>query len=279
MKLCNIKVNDSVHLAIVTERGLVDATAAGFAGDMDAIVASGIPQELCSIVADSSLPVVEAPVYADVLNNVGKLVCVGLNYKAHSEGAKMNLPKQPILFSKFANALTYHQADVLLPEWETSYDYEAELVVIIGKKAWNVSEEEAMEHVFGYSCGNDLSCRDAQMVSGQWLIGKSMPGFAPCGPVVVSADSFDPNEGKSVKCYVNGELRQSGSTADMIFNCAKIISYASRFVALEPGDLIFTGTPSGTMLERAPEARVWLKKGDKVDVEIEGIGTLTNTMV
>lgn len=279
MKLCNIKVNDSVHLAIVTERGLVDATAAGFAGDMDAIVVSGIPQELCSLAADSSLPVVEAPVYADVLNNVGKLVCVGLNYKAHSEGAKMNLPKQPILFSKFANALTYHQADVLLPEWETSYDYEAELVVIIGKKAWNVSEEEAMEHVFGYSCGNDLSCRDAQMVSGQWLIGKSMPGFAPCGPVVVSADSFDPNEGKSVKCYVNGELRQSGSTADMIFNCAKIISYASKFVALEPGDLIFTGTPSGTMLERAPEARVWLKKGDKVDVEIEGIGTLTNTMV
>lgn len=279
MKLCNIKVNDSVHLAIVTERGLVDATAAGFAGDMDAIVVSGIPQELCSLAADSSLPVVEAPVYADVLNNVGKLVCVGLNYKAHSEGAKMNLPKQPILFSKFANALTYHQADVLLPEWETSYDYEAELVVIIGKKAWNISEEEAMEHVFGYSCGNDLSCRDAQMVSGQWLIGKSMPGFAPCGPVVVSADSFDPNEGKSVKCYVNGELRQSGSTADMIFNCAKIISYASKFVALEPGDLIFTGTPSGTMLERAPEARVWLKKGDKVDVEIEGIGTLTNTMV
>ena len=279
MKLCNIKVNDSVHLAIVTERGLVDATAAGFAGDMDAIVVSGIPQELCSLAADSSLPVVEAPVYADVLNNVGKLVCVGLNYKAHSEGAKMNLPKQPILFSKFANALTYHQADVLLPEWETSYDYEAELVVIIGKKAWNVSEEEAMEHVFGYSCGNDLSCRDAQMVSGQWLIGKSMPGFAPCGPVVVSADSFDPNEGKSVKRYVNGELRQSGSTADMIFNCVKIISYASRFVALEPGDLIFTGTPSGTMLERAPEARVWLKKGDKVDVEIEGIGTLTNTMV
>lgn len=279
MKLCNIKVNDGVHLAVVTERGVIDLNAAGFAGDMDSLIAGGIPQCLCDLAADSSLPVVEAPVYADVVNHPGKLLCVGLNYKAHSEGAKMNLPKQPILFSKFANALTFHEAEVLLPEWEVSYDYEAELVVVIGKAAWNVSEEQAMEHVFGYSCGNDLSCRDAQMASGQWLIGKSMPGFAPCGPVVVTADSYDPAEGKSVKCFVNGELRQSGSTADMIFDCAKIISYASRFVALEPGDLILTGTPSGTMLERAPEARVWLKKGDRVDVEIEGIGTLTNTMV
>lgn len=279
MKLCNIKVEGQTHLAVLTERGLVDATAAGYAGDMESLLGAGADAALAAIAADAALPTVDAPEYADILSRPGKLVCVGLNYKAHSEGAKMNLPKKPILFSKFANALAPHGGEVTLPEWENSYDYEAELVVVIGKKAWNLSREEAMDCVFGYSCGNDLSCRDAQMVSGQWLIGKTMPGFGPCGPVIVTADSFDPNSGKQVQCYVNGELRQNGNTSQMIFDCAEIISYASRYTALEPGDLIFTGTPSGTMLERKPEDRIWLKKGDRVDVVIEDIGTLTNYMV
>ena len=116
------------------------------------------------------------------------------------------------------------------------------------------------------------------MRSGQWLIGKTLPGFGPCGPCIVTADSFDPGEGKRIRSYVNGELRQDGSTADMIFNCARIISYASRYMKLEPGDLIFTGTPSGVALERQ-EGRRWIEAGDKVDVFVEGIGTLSNTMV
>ena len=136
--------------------------------------------------------------------------------------------------------------------------------------------EQAQDYIFGYTCGNDFSCRDAQMRSGQWLIGKTMPGFGPCGPFIVTADDYDPYAGKNIKSYVNGELRQNGSTADMIFSCREIVSYASHYIALQPGDLIFTGTPSGVALEGG---KTWLKKGDVVDVEIEGIGRLTNTMI
>lgn len=275
MKLANIIVDGQTHLALVTERGVVDA---GSGLTMEQVIAGQGMDKLRAMAEDKSLPVVESPVYANVLSQVGKLVCVGLNYKAHADGIKMQLPEYPILFSKFANALAPCGADVTLPPWEHSYDYEAELVIVMGESAWNVSEEEAMSKVFGYSCGNDLSLRDAQMRSGQWLIGKTMPGFAPCGPCIVTADSLDVAAGIAVRSRVNGELRQDGNTADMIFDCAKVISYASKYIALEPGDLIFTGTPSGVALEKDAAAR-WLKPGDVVEVEIEGIGTLTNRMI
>lgn len=277
MKICNIVADGGVHLALVTDRGVVDAAAAGCALSMEELINGAGMEELRAIEADESLPVVEKPEYANVVNNAGKLLCVGLNYRDHAAGINMEEPDYPVLFSKFGDALAPAGADIDLPSWESSYDYEAELVVVIGKSAWGVSESEAMNHVFGYTCGNDLSCREPQMRSGQWLIGKTMPGFGPCGPCIVTADSFDPNGGKSIKSYVNGELRQDGSTADMIFNCARVISYASKYMKLEPGDLIFTGTPSGVALERR-EGRRWIEAGDKIDVEIEGIGTLSNTM-
>lgn len=279
MKLCNINVSGSCHLAIETQRGLIDATAAGFALSMDELIKGGDMSQLEKIAADESLPTVENAEYLNVVNVPGKLVCVGLNYIDHATGVKMDVPKYPILFSKFANALAPHGAEVLLPDWEVSYDYEAELVIVMGKSAWDISEEQAMDCVFGYTCGNDFSCRDPQMRSGQWLIGKTMPGFGPCGPVVVTADSYDPYKGVQVQSYVNGELRQDGNTTQMLFDCAKIISYASKYIALEPGDLIYTGTPSGVALEKREDKRRWLEKGDKVDVVIEGIGTLTNYMV
>jgi len=277
MKLCNIKATGENHLAVITDRGTVDLTAAGCSLSMDEIISGADRAEIIKLSEDTSLPVVQNPVYANVVDNAGKLICVGLNYIDHAKGASMKIPEYPILFSKFANSLVPTDTDVLLPAWESSYDYEAELVIVMGKTAWDVSEEEAMDYVFGYTCGNDLSCRQAQMRSGQWLIGKALPGFGPCGPGIVTADEYDPN-GKAVRSYVNGELKQNGNTADMIFNCAKIISYASKYVQLEPGDLIFTGTPSGVELEKGENA-CWLKKGDTVCVEIEGIGCLTNTLV
>ncbi len=277
MKLYNMLVDGKVHLAVDSGRGLVDLTEAGLGLDMDAFIAGADRAEIEKLLADEMLPTVEKPVYANIMNKVGKLVCVGLNYKAHAEGIEMKLPEYPILFSKFDNALAPADAEVLLPPWEQSYDYEAELVIVMGKECWNVSEEEAMGYVFGYTCGNDFSLRDAQMRSGQWLIGKTMPGFGPCGPCIVTADAYDPNEGKAVRSYVNGRLRQNGSTADMIFSCAQIISYASKYIKLCPGDMIFTGTPSGVALEES--VKHWLKPGDVVDVEIEGIGTLTNKLV
>ena len=279
MKLCNIIMEGETHLAVQTDAGVLDLTAAGFPMDMDALIATGSGAAAAHFLAEKALPAVEKPVYANVVNQTGKLVCVGFNYADHAKGLDTKLPQYPILFSKFANALAPHEAQVSLPDWEVSYDYEAELVVVMGKATWNVSEEEAMDHVFGYTCGNDFSCRDPQMRSGQFLIGKTMPGFGPCGPVIVTADCFDPFQPMAIRSYVNGELRQDGNTTQMIFDCAKLISYASRYIALEPGDLIYTGTPSGVALEKKDGSRRWLVPGDRVDVEIEGIGTLTSYMV
>ncbi len=278
MKLCNIQTESRVHLALITERGVVDAAAAGCPLQMADLLAGADRAPLEAIAADQSLPPVEAPVFANVVNPTGKLLCVGLNYREHAKKAGFKLSEVPILFSKFADALVPSGAAVELPAWEYSYDYEAELVIVMGKTAWSVSEAEAMDAVFGYTCGNDLSCRDAQMRSGQWLIGKTMPGFGPCGPCIVTADAFDPGADHAVRSYVNGELRQNGMTSDMIFNCAQIISYASRYVRLEPGDLIYTGTPSGVALEGGQSRFAWLRPGDRVDVEIEGIGRLSNML-
>ena len=279
MKLCNIVVGTETHLAIETLRGVVDLSAAGCPLTMDAVIARADRAPIAALAADESLPVVVEPVYANVVNTVGKLVCVGLNYAEHARKTNMPLPEYPVLFSKFNDALVPAGAEVALPAWENSYDYEAELVIVIGKKAWGVSEEEALEHVFGYTCGNDLSCRDAQMRSGQWLIGKTMPGFGPCGPVIVTADEFDVRAPHVIRSFVNGELRQDSLTDDMIFDCAKVVSYASHYVCLEPGDLIFTGTPSGVALEKKGQPDCWLKAGDVVDIEIGEIGVLRNTMV
>ena len=278
MKLCNLLVGGETHLAVETARGAVDLTAAGCGLTMDAVIAGADRAPLEALAADRSLPVVSEPVYANVVNTIGKLVCIGLNYAEHARKTGMPLPDYPVLFSKFADALVPAGAEVALPPWETSYDYEAELVIVIGKRAWGVSEDQALEHVFGYSCGNDLSCRDAQMRSGQWLIGKTMPGFGPCGPVIVTADEFDIRRPHTIRSYVNGELRQNSLTDDMIFDCAKLVSYASHYVALEPGDLIFTGTPSGVALEKKGDPDCWLKAGDVVDIEIGEIGTLRSIM-
>ena len=215
--------------------------------------------------------------HANLLNKPDKLLCVGLNYRSHADKVSLKTSQSPILFSKFANALAPSGSEIELPPWENSYDYEAELVIVMGKTAWNVSEAEALDYVFGYTAGNDFSVRDPQLRSSQWLVGKTMPGFGPCGPCIVTKDEYDISLGKYIKSYVNGELRQDGSTSEMIFSCAEIVSYASKYIRLEPGDLIFTGTPSGVLLEK--EEKSWLKPGDVIDIEIEGIGTLTNTMI
>ncbi len=276
MKLCNIKTDQGIHLALVTERGIIDATAAGFGLSMDQVIAGADASKLAEIAADASLPAVEAPVYANVVGKTGNLICVGLNYKEHAMKSANMLPEYPVLFAKLAQALVPDNSEVALPPWEKTYDYEAELVIVIGKEAWGVSEEDAMDYIFGYTCGNDVSCRASQKRTSQWLPGKSMPGFGPCGPWIVTKDSFDPNDDHMIRSIVNGEVRQNAVTSDMIFSCAKIVSYASKYLRLEPGDLIYTGTPSGV----AGEGRFpFLVPGDLVEVEIEGIGKLTTRMV
>ncbi len=208
-----------------------------------------------------------------------KMICVGLNYRKHAEETNSPIPEYPILFNKFNNALNGHGHDVYLPKVSKMVDYEAELVIVIGMEAKYVAKEDALKYVFGYCNGNDLSARDLQKRTQQWLLGKSCDGFGPIGPYLVTADEVgDPNN-LDIKCLVNGEVRQHSNTADMIFNVAEIVSYTSQHMTLVPGDIIFTGTPAGVVMGYPIDKQIFLQPGDQVTIEIEKLGSLTNHMV
>ncbi len=209
-----------------------------------------------------------------------KILCVGLNYKSHAEETGGEAPKEPVIFSKFNDALAEDGDKIVLPPWHRCYDYEAELVAVMGRRLYHAeSEDEARDAIGGYTCGNDLSARDCQFRSNQWLIGKSFPGFAPIGPWIVPAEQFDPSQPHRITCELNGVTVQDDDVTGMIFSCGQIVHYISQFIQLEPGDLIFTGTPAGVILGHPKGQRVWLKPGDEVAVTIEGIGTLRNKLV
>ncbi len=208
-----------------------------------------------------------------------KIICVGLNYKKHAEETKAAVPEVPILFNKFPNALTGHGADVEIPPVTTRMDYEVELAIVIGRRAKAVSEGDALAHVFGYCTSNDLSARDLQLRTPQWMIGKIGDGFCPLGPYLVTADEVGDPQQLAIRTTVNGEVRQQSNTGDMIFSCAQIVSYISQHLTLEPGDVILTGTPEGVILGMPKEQRVWLQPGDVVTVEVEKLGALTNRLV
>jgi 2-keto-4-pentenoate hydratase/2-oxohepta-3-ene-1,7-dioic acid hydratase in catechol pathway len=207
----------------------------------------------------------------------GKIVCVGLNYRRHAEESGMAVPETPVLFSKFSNSLAASGDDVRLTDVSEQYDYEAELGVVIGRAARGVTEAEALDHVWGYCCCDDVSARDLQFRSTQWLLGKSLDRFLPIGPYLVSADEVGDPQALSVRCAVNGDLRQDSTTADMIFGVAELVSYISRHWTLEPGDVIATGTPQGVASGRPDKP--WLRPGDEVVVEVGQLGRLVNRMV
>ena len=204
-----------------------------------------------------------------------KILCVGLNYRSHAEETGGEAPKEPVIFSKFNDALAETGQDIVLPPWHRCYDYEAELVAVMGKPLYHAeSEEEARAAIGGYTCGNDLSARDCQFRSNQWLIGKSLPGFAPIGPRIVPAGEFDPQTPHRITCEVNGVTVQDDDVTNMIFSCAAIAAYISQFMPLSPGDLIFTGTPAGVIFGRPEGQQDWLKAGDTLEVHVDEIGTL-----
>jgi 2-keto-4-pentenoate hydratase/2-oxohepta-3-ene-1,7-dioic acid hydratase in catechol pathway len=209
------------------------------------------------------------------LANPSKILAVGLNYADHARESGAEPPKAPVLFAKTPNTLigpgdliSFRTGD------STQVDYEAELGVIIGRFARDVEERDALEHVLGYTAANDVSARDAQFSDGQWLRGKSFDTFAPIGPAIVTPDELNDVQALHVICRVNGQALQDGTTKDMIHGVATIVGYISQFCTLEPGDLILTGTPHGVGFARTPP--VFLKDGDMVEVEIEGIGLLAN---
>ena len=204
----------------------------------------------------------------------GKIVCVGLNYHDHAEEGGQDLPKAPLLFAKWPNTLIGHGEPIVLPAEAKEVDYEAELGVVIGTTAKHVAERDALDHVQGYICVNDVSARDLQFGDGQWTRGKSPDSFCPVGPRLVAREEIADPQALAIRCVLNGQTMQDSSTSQMIFSVAEIIAYVTRVITLEPGDLIATGTPAGVGVFRDP--KILLKDGDEVSVEIEGLGTLTN---
>jgi 2-keto-4-pentenoate hydratase/2-oxohepta-3-ene-1,7-dioic acid hydratase in catechol pathway len=289
LTLLSIRHSDgSETLGIKDEAGIIDVRkAARLLGvpaplTLDEMLQQGRSAEIERLKAlarhkPATIPESEV-VFGRLFANPGKIVCVGLNYRRHAHEINMPMPKQPVLFSKFNNSLAPHQCTIQLPPPEVSvkFDYETELLIVMGKTAKSVSEDKALDYVAGYCTSNDFSSRDLQLeTGGQWLAGKSLDNYAPIGPYFVSADQIQDPNNLALKTWVNGEIRQDWNTNDFIFNCQQMIAYISRIFPLEPGDIIFTGTPHGVILGMPKEKQVWLKSGDTVVSEIEKLGRLS----
>jgi 2-keto-4-pentenoate hydratase/2-oxohepta-3-ene-1,7-dioic acid hydratase in catechol pathway len=208
-----------------------------------------------------------------------KIICIGLNYADHAEESGNPIPPEPVVFCKFPSAVRADGDQIVLPKVSSKVDYEAELVVVIGQGGRNIEREQALAHVAGYTCGHDVSARDWQLEKpgGQWLMGKTFDSFAPFGPELVTSDEVgDPGQ-LEISLRLNGETMQHSSTKQLIFSVDRLIAYLSSVCTLSPGDVIFTGTPPGVGAARKPP--VFLKSGDQVEVEIEKIGILRNTVV
>lgn len=286
MRLLHFYENRKLYLGIWTQKGIINIAKTVAANNSELPTTWNdilMQTESNFLFLDQYLNL--SPVFSQIENitfapsvpNPEKILCIGLNYDSHIKEVKLEHPKEPTIFSKYNTCLTGHNSSIHLPPNAVKFDYEAELVIIMGRTAHNVSQAEAFSYVFGYSVGNDFSARDLQMLNGQWLLGKACDGFAPLGPYIVTVDEVNPDH-LDIKCEVNGIMRQHSNTKNMIFNCAAIISYLSTYITLKPGDIIFTGTPEGVILGEPEEKQQWLKSGDQVTITIEKLGTLSNTL-
>jgi 2,4-diketo-3-deoxy-L-fuconate hydrolase len=204
-----------------------------------------------------------------------KLVAIGLNYEDHAAETGAEIPEKPVVFGMYPNTIIGPGEPIRIPPITEQVDYEAELAVVIGRTARNVSESEAMEYVFGYMNSNDVSSRDLQFSEGgQWTRSKSIDTFCPVGPHITTRDEVPDPHDLSIRCILNGEVVQDGTTSKMIFSVAELVSFLSSGMTLVPGDIIITGTPPGVGMARDPQ--LWMKPGDEVTIEIEGLGSLTN---
>ncbi len=256
-----------------------DANAATVPLTMDALLAGG-PAAYAAlerfVLDHPTAPLLDESqiTYGPCVPHPGKIICLGMNYQRHTAKLEPGQQPSPILFGKYNNSLAAAGEVIPLPPVAVEYDYEAELAVVIGRRAQRVSEADALDYVFGYCNANDLSARELQRRTSQWMLGKMLDKFLPLGPYLVTADEVPDPQALSIRAWVNGQLGQDASTADMIFPVAYLISYMSQYFTLEAGDVIATGTP-----DRVPRPeKTWLKAGDRVEIEVEGLGRLTNVM-
>jgi 2-keto-4-pentenoate hydratase/2-oxohepta-3-ene-1,7-dioic acid hydratase in catechol pathway len=226
-------------------------------------------QNLAAVTVRPQDVVLKAPVM-----NPQKLIGIGLNYRDHAEETGIAIPRSPLLFGMYANAIIGPESPIVIPAATQKVDYEGELAVVIGSRASRVRVEDALDYVAGYTIGNDVSARDLQFGDKQWTRGKSIDTFAPMGPCLVSRSELGSGEGLALETRLNGQTMQKSNTRNLIFNVPALISHMSQTMTLEPGDVIYTGTPSGVGYTRNPP--VFLKDGDTVEIEIEGIGVLRN---
>jgi 2-keto-4-pentenoate hydratase/2-oxohepta-3-ene-1,7-dioic acid hydratase in catechol pathway len=285
MKLMMFEKGGGTALGAVEGASVVDLAAgdASVPRDLAALIAAG-PTGLASVKAAAA----KAPAAAKLaLSSVKaalpiarppKLICVGLNYALHAKEGGHPIPTYPSFFLRVPTSLTAPGAPVIRPKCSIQLDYECELTIVIGKGGRHIPESKALDHVFGYTLFNDVSVRDFQRKTTQWTPGKNFDSTGPLGPWVVTSDELPPGaSGLRIQTRVNGEVMQDSNTSDMIFSTANIIATLSEFMTLEPGDVIATGTPSGVAHARKPPA--WMKAGDTVEVELEGIGVLSNPIV
>ncbi len=267
MKLCQVSVKGEPLVGVMGEDGIHPLAGVHsmeeVIRDRPGLRPSGDP-----------LPVKEIT-YMPVLTTPSKIIGIGLNYRDHIEESKGTPPNNPIIFAKYPNSLLGHRGDI---QWDAritgKVDFEAELAVVIGRRVKGITESEARNAVFGYTCANDVSARDLQFGDGQWTRGKTLDTFCPLGPAIVTAEEIADPQRLDIQAILNGRVMQHSNTSRMIFGVYVIISYLSRSMTLMPGDVILTGTPSGVGAFRDPS--VYLKDGDEIVVRIEGIGELVN---
>lgn len=286
MKLLNMMVNGQVHLGLRLEKGVLDVTALG--KDMpactDEVISGGQPiMEMLAKLAGEGHALLrdEEIVYAPAVLRPNLVLCIGLNYKDHvaeSSSQDLSMPDHPVWFNKFPSSLVGHNQKVIRCRASQQHDAEAEIVVIIGKKGRYIPKEEARDYIFGYTLGNDISARDLQFRSKQWLIGKGNDTFGPLGPHIVTKDQIDEST-LNIRGTINGEVRQDSMVNKMIFDIPAQIADVSQFFELNPGDVIYTGTCEGVIMGRMPPlTKDWLKPGDVVTVESDQIGVLRNVI-
>ena len=278
MKLVSFDAGDGPRAGVLEEGRVVDAWALlgePHRGSLKELLAHGRVEDLRGRVGDTGAPShpLSAVKVLPPIPDPGKIVCIGLNYRKHAAEVGVDvdsLPEVPTIFAKYPNALVADGATVAVPTAKT--DYEAEVAFVVGKRAKDVEEAEALDHVAGYTLLNDLSARDLQGATPQWMAGKVFDGSAPCGPWLVTPDEAGPADRIGIRLTLNGEEMQSGGTDDLIFSIPQLVSQLSKLMTLEPGDVVSTGTPEGVGMGRKP--RVWLADGDEVVIESPTLGRL-----
>jgi 2-keto-4-pentenoate hydratase/2-oxohepta-3-ene-1,7-dioic acid hydratase in catechol pathway len=278
MRFVTFHHNNHTHAGVLLGDKVVSLAQAGFHSVLEVI--SGGPAAL-SLVKDAVLkapdfPLAEVKLLAP-MPRPPKIICIGLNYRDHAIESKLEIPKIPVVFSKYPSVTIGPGDSIILPKNSEKPDYEAELAVVIGKNGRHVAAENWREYVFGYMCLNDVSARDFQMATSQWMIGKTFDTFAPMGPYLVTDDEIADPHALDISLDINGEVLQKSNTKELIFRIPELIAYLSSVMTLEPGDVISTGTPSGVGFSYNPPR--WLKPGDNVTVKIAGVGELTNPCI